>query len=213
MAKRVGLVIALDLTDKAKSLKVADEVSDYIDMIKVNYPLVLSVGIDIIKELSKIKPVIADFKVADIPYTSSLIAEIAFKSKAKALICHGFIGSDTIKAVLDVAQRFDGEVYVVTELSSEGGKEYMVKLSNKIARMAKELGCHGIVAPATRLDRVIELREVVGDLKILSPGIGVQAGNIEVAKYVDYIIVGRSIYNAENPEKAAKEIVERLHEI
>lgn len=210
MAKRVGLVIALDLTDKSKALEVANEVSDYVDMIKVNYPLVLSAGINVIKELSEIKPVIADFKIADIPHTSSLIAEIAFKSKAKALICHGFVGSDSIKAILDVAKRFDCEVYVVTELSSEGGKEYMIKHSNEIAKMAKELGCHGIIAPATRLDRVAELRKIVGDLKILSPGIGVQGGDIEVVKFVDYIIVGRSIYNAKDPKKVAEEIAERI---
>ena len=210
---KTGLILALDLLNKHKAIEVVNATSEYIDMIKINYPLVLSAGIEIIEELSAIKPVIADFKVADIPYTSSIIAEIAFKSKAKAIICHGFVGSDTIEAILNIAKKFDGEVYVVAELSSKGGEEFMSKHSKEIARMAKDLGCHGIIAPATRLDRVIELRKVVGNLKILSPGVGIQGGSIEVAKYVDYIIVGRSIYNSTNPEKAAREIFERLHEI
>ena len=89
----------------------------------------------------------------------------------------------------------------------------MSKHSNEIAKMAKELGCHGIIAPATRVDRVAELREIVGDLKIFSPGIGAQRGDMEVVKYVDYIIVGRSIYNAKNPKKAAEEIIKRIESI
>ncbi len=209
----VGLIVALDLMDKSKALKIAYEIEDYVEMIKVNYPLVLTAGLEIIEELSEVKPVIADFKVADIPYTSSLIAEASFKSKAKALICHGFVGSDTVKTVLDVAKKFNGEIYVVTELSSEGAKEYMLEHSNEIAAMARNLGCHGIIAPATRKSRVAELRKIVGELKILSPGIGVQGGNLEVVKYVDYIIVGRSIYNAENPKKAAEEILNGIHRI
>ena len=211
MMKRRGLIVALDLLDEDKAIKVAEEVEDFVDMLKVNYPLVLSAGLKIIERLSQIKPVIADFKVADIPYTSKLIAEISFKSKAKALICHGFVGSDTVKAVLDVARMFNGEVYVVTELSSNGAREFMIMHSEKIALMAKELGCHGIIAPATRLDRVIKLRKIVGNLKILSPGIGAQKGNIEVAKYVDYVIVGRSIYNAENPRKEAEHILDMIN--
>ena len=213
MGRKVGLIVALDVLDKDRALKVASEVEDFVDGIKVNYPLVLSVGLQIVGELAKIKPVVADFKIADIPYTSSLIAEIAFKSKANALICHGFVGRDTIKSVLDVARKFDGEIYVVTELSSDGAREYMAKHSRDIAKMAKELGCHGIIAPATRKEKVVEFRKIVGDLKILSPGIGAQKGDIEVVKHVDYIIVGRSIYNAEKPKIAAEQIISKISEV
>jgi orotidine-5'-phosphate decarboxylase len=204
------LILALDLTDRDKALDIAEEVSDYISAIKVNYPLVLSAGVEIIDELSKIKPVIADFKIADIPYTSSLIADITFKNGAKGIIVHGFAGRETVKAVLDVATNYGGEVYVVTELTSS--TEYFSGISDKIAEMAKELECHGIVAPGTRPERVKELREIVKDLKILCPGIGAQGGDVRkvVEAGADYVIVGRSIYNSKNPKKTAKEILELL---
>ncbi len=49
------------------------------------------------------------------------------------------------------------------------------------------------------------LREIVGNRKILSPGIGAQGGDADaVAELVDGIIVGRSIYEAERPGAAAK---------
>ncbi len=98
------LILALDILQAEKALEVARSVEKYIDRIKVNYPLVLSAGVAIIRQLSKIKPVIADFKIADIPYTSALIAKIAFENDAESVIVHGFVGSDTLREVCRVAE-------------------------------------------------------------------------------------------------------------
>jgi orotidine-5'-phosphate decarboxylase len=207
----VGLILALDVMDEKKAFEIAEKTAEWINLIKVNYPLVLSAGVDVIKKLSKFKKVIADFKISDIPYTSSLISRMAFENGAFAVICHGFAGSDTLRAVKDVAGEYGGEVYVVTELSSPGGVEFLQKVSNSIAVLAKDIGCDGIIAPATRPERVRELREIVGDLKVICPGVGVQGGRIEdIKELVDYIIVGRSIYLAKDPKKEAKKIYELL---
>jgi len=70
--------------------------------------------------------------------------------------------------------------------------------------MAVSLGADGIIAPATRPDRIKALRTIVGDRMIWSPGIGVQGGDPKViAPLVDGIIVGRQIYQAANPAAAA----------
>ena len=206
-----GLILALDIFEEKKAFEIAEKTRDWVDMIKVNYPLVLSSGIEIIGKLSYFKPVIADFKIADIPYTSSLIAKIAFENGASAVICHGFAGSDTLKAVKEVASEYGGEIYVVTELSSPGGEEFLQKVANSIAKLAKEIGCDGIIAPATRPERVKELKKLTGDLKIICPGVGVQGGRIEeVKELADYIIVGRSIYMAEDPGREAQKFYEIL---
>ncbi|MCS7122244.1 MAG: orotidine-5'-phosphate decarboxylase [Archaeoglobaceae archaeon] len=205
------LVAALDVLSSEKAVKIAKDIVDYVDEFKVNYPLVLSAGIKVIKDLSKIRPVIADFKIADVPHLAYMISKIAFESGALAVIVHGFSGSDSVKATLDVARDFDGKVYVVTELSSKGGEEYMTKFSVDIAKMAKKLGCHGIIAPATRVEKVKILREVVGKMEILCPGVGFQGGSFEVLKFADGIIVGRSIYESEDPKKSAREIREIIN--
>ncbi len=197
------LILALDVPDRRRALEVATETSDYIDRVKVNYPLILSTGINVVKELSRLKPVIADLKIADVPHISSKIAEIAFKNNATAVIVHGFVGRDTVKAVLDVAKEYGGEVYVVSELSSKGAEEFMIRHSIEIVKLAKELGCHGIIAPATRLDRLVEIRKAAEDMKILCPGIGFQGGSLEALKYSDGIIVGRAIYSAKDPREEA----------
>lgn len=204
------LILALDLEDRRAALKIAENLADLVDRFKVNYPLILSSGIKVISELSEIKPVIADMKIADVPHISARIAEIAFRNDARAIIVHGFAGSDSIKAVLDVSKRYDGEVYVVTELSSEGGAEFMGRLSIEIAEKARDLGCHGLVAPATRIEKLKTIREVAKGMKILCPGIGAQGGSLEALKFADAIIVGRSVYLSENPREAAKKLREHV---
>ena len=56
--------------------------------------------------------------------------------------------------------------------------------------------------------RIKHIRKLIGNLKILSPGVGAQGGSASgaIRAGADYIIVGRSIYNAENPKAVATKI-------
>ena len=56
MASR--LVLALDETDPARALSIAKEVSPCVAKIKINYPLVLSAGLDIVTKISEFSSVI-----------------------------------------------------------------------------------------------------------------------------------------------------------
>ncbi len=215
MRKESGLILALDVIERQDAIKITEEVSHHFDAIKVNFPLVLSSGIDIIGQLAEFKPVIADFKIADIPYTSSLISQLAFKAGASAVIVHGFTGSDTVSAVIDSGKPFKGEVYVVSELSSKGGKEYFPPVADKIVEMAIDLGCNGIIAPATRVERIAHYRKMSEELTIIAPGIGAQGGKVEEAikAGADFIILGRSIYRSADPQGAANDYVNRIKQI
>ena len=73
-------------------------------------------------------------------------------------------------------------------------------------------GASGIIAPGTRTERIRELRKIVGNLLILTPGIGAQGGSASEAikAGADFVIVGRAIYNASSPRNAAENIVEEI---
>lgn len=190
-----------------RAFKVAEQVSDLVDAIKINWPLVLATSPDIITRLSKMAPVICDFKVADIPNTVSLIVSQAMQRGAEGVIVHGFTGSDSVRAAVEAA---DGrKIFVVTEMSHPGGAEYTAPAAESLAKMAVDCGAAGIIAPATRPERVAVLRKIVGDLLILSPGVGAQGGSASATldKGADYVIVGRSIYGAEDPRSAAMKVV------
>jgi orotidine-5'-phosphate decarboxylase len=201
------LILALDVTERKRALGIAHACAPHIDAIKIGYPLALSCGLGIACDLARERlPLIADFKVADIPTTSSLICTAAFDAGFSAVICHGFAGTDTVRACVAAAHARGGACYVVAEMSHPGGKEYFAGgVPEQIASNAMMAGADGIIAPATRPDRVRVLRGIVGTRKILSPGIGAQGGDaIAVAPLVDGIIIGRSIYDAPDPAAAAQ---------
>jgi orotidine-5'-phosphate decarboxylase len=201
------LILALDLTERKQARKIAKTCAPHIDAIKLGYPLILSCGLDFAEELGDLDlPLIADFKVADIPNTNRLIAEQVFDTGFASIICHGFTGKDAVQACVDVAADYGGACFVVAEMSHPGATAFFHGgAAEKIAELAMECGADGIIAPATRPERVRTLRRIVGNRKILSPGVGAQGGDAAaVARIVDGIIVGRAIYGAEDPATAAE---------
>src|SRR5512145_1674911 len=196
------LILALDVTGKTEARKIAKACAPHIDAIKLGYPLILSCGLSFAEDLGDLDlPLIADFKVADIPNTNKLIAEQVFDAGFASIICHGFTGRDSVQACVDVAADFGGSCFVVAEMSHPGATAFFHGgAAEKIADLAMECGADGIIAPATRPERVKALRKIVGKRKILSPGVGAQGGDATaVAQIVDGIIVGRAIYEAEDP--------------
>jgi len=215
MKKHTRLILALDVTDRDSAIKIAQDVSEYVDAIKVGYPLVLAAGLDIIKDLAQYAPVIADFKVADIPNTDRLICEQVFNAGADAVIVHGFTGRDSLDACVKTARDHGKDVYVVTEMSHPGGVEFFRPVAEDIARIAVDAGASGVVAPATRPERVNEIRKMIGsELFIISPGVGAQGGSAAdvIRAGADWVIVGRSIYQADSPEDAAAKIVAEMQD-
>ena len=213
MNKNTRLILALDVIDRDNALRIAQDVSEYVDAIKIGYPLVLTTGLGIVKDLSKYAPVIADFKVADIPNTDRLICEHVFKAGADALIVHGFTGRDSLDACVATAHQSGKDVYVVAEMSHPGGAEYFQSVAGSIAKMAVEAGASGVVAPATRPERVREIRRIIGiGLSIISPGVGAQGGNAAdvIRAGADWVIVGRSIYQSDSPKNSAAKIVAEI---
>jgi orotidine-5'-phosphate decarboxylase len=200
------LILALDVTKRRRALDIARAVAPHIDRIKIGYPLVLAAGLSIAADLGSLgRPLIADFKVADIPNTNRLIAEEVFSAGFSALIAHGFVGTDSLQACVDVAHAHGGECYVVAEMSHPGATEFFHGgVAERIAGLAAACGADGIIAPATRPARIAALRTLIGEKKIYSPGVGTQGGDATVvAGLVDGMIVGRSIYQADDPAAAA----------
>ncbi len=212
LTPRSRLIIALDVTDREEALAIAEKLGGAVDAIKVNYPLVLSTGLGIIGDIKKYANVIADFKVADIPNTNMLICQETFKAGADGIICHGFVGSDSVRACVDAAKQYNRDVYVVTEMSHPGALDFLQPCAFELVDLALKAGASGIIAPATRPERLSEIRRRAGGMKILSPGVGAQGGDARKALEAgaDFVIVGRSIYKAKNPYDAALKFIEQL---
>ena len=211
MRKDSRLVLALDETDGAKAMAVAEKVGDLVDAIKINWPLVLSEGPRMISRLAETSDVICDFKVADIPNTVRLIVENAVSRGASAVIVHAFTGDDSLRAAVEAAG--GAEIYAVTEMSHPGARMFTAMHAEEMARMASECGASGFIAPATRPERISAIRSVVGPgKKILSPGVGAQGGKASdaIRAGADYAIVGRAIYGSDDPRGSARSFLDDI---
>lgn len=203
------LILSLDALDKTEACAIAKSCAPYIDAIKVGYPLVLATGLSIVRDLADLGlPLIADFKVADIPNTNRLICEAVFSAGFDAVIAHGFVGPDAARTCVEVARSHGGAAYIVAEMSHPGATEFFHGgVAERIAELAVAVRADGIIAPATRPERIVRLREIIGKKTIYSPGVGAQGGDPDaVARLVDGIIVGRSIYAAEDPAAEAERL-------
>ncbi|GAB6134638.1 orotidine-5'-phosphate decarboxylase [Thermococcus prieurii] len=204
------LILALDVYERERALEIARETADYLWAIKVNWPLIIGSGLSIIPELKEETglPVIADLKLADIPNTNRLIAGKVFEAGADYIIAHGFVGSDSVEAVMEL-----GKTIIVVEMSHPGAREFIQPVTDRLIELANRLEPFGIIAPATRPERVNYIRSrLKPGIKILTPGVGAQGGKAgEVLKAgADYIIVGRSIYASDNPRESARRIYEEV---
>lgn len=201
------LILAMDVEERDRALILANLLKDELAAIKVNYPIVLSCGIGIVRELSEVKPVICDFKVADVPHTNEKIARMAKANGARAIICHGFMGRESIEACSSVLSTI-----VVAEMSNEGSREFFEERSRRIIDLALEAKAVGLIAPATRAERISYIKGMAPELKVLSPGVGAQGGRAEdaVRNGADFVIVGRAIYDSRDPLAAAQRINEDI---
>lgn len=208
------IILALDVEEKNKAYEILDQTTEYLDTVKIGYPITLALGPSIItsiKEEYDVK-IIADFKVADIDATNEKIVKTTLNYGADAIIVHGFTGEDSVLACKNMAEKLDKEIFLLTEMSHPGADKFLKPVSLDIAQMGVDLGIKNYVAPATKIDRLKKIREVVGkDSFIISPGVGFQGGNAkDTLQYSNAAIVGRSIYNASNPKKALEEIIESI---
>lgn len=219
------LILSLDVPEnnlkkeklEEKCLKILKRTSNQITAVKIGYSLVLNAGMDIINRVKKSFdiPIIADFKIADIPYISSKIADYAYKAGADGVITHGFTGRDSLDAIINTAkENKDKGVIVVSNMSHPGSRMFIRPHSDQILNLAKEAGATGLVGPGTRPIEVKALRSKAGEeMMILTPGIGAQGAKPgdAISNGADYEIVGRAIYNSKDPRESAREIRDKIN--
>ena len=212
-ARKTGIMLALDVPDRDSAFRLLDRVAGEIDVIKFNYPLVLREGLEIITRVRETyrKPILADFKVADVPVTNNRIIGLCRESGADGVMVQGFIGIDAIQSAIEAAGEL--KIFVVTQLTNPGGLDFTGRFTEDFAGLARMLGAAGVQAPGNRPGVVKKVREIVGEeMMIACCGIGVQGGEFgaAIAAGGDFEIIGRAIHQAPDPARAAAGIREAI---
>ncbi len=204
-----GIMLALDVPDREAAFRLLDRVAEEIDVIKFNYPLILKEGLEIITRVRErySRPILADFKIADVPVTNNRIIKLCREAGADGVMVQGFIGIDAIQSAIEAAGEM--KVLVVTQLTNPGGLDFTSRFTEDFARLSRMLGADGVQAPGNRPEVVSRVRQIVGsEMMIVCCGIGAQGGKFgaAIAAGGDFEIIGRAIYQAPDPARAVEEI-------
>ncbi len=137
-------------------------------------------------------PVILDSKRGDIGSTAQQYAIEAFdRYQADAVTVNPYMGFDSIEPYLKYANK---GVIVLCRTSNPGGSDLQFLevnekdstdkelLYQRVARLASsqwnKTGQLGLVVGATFPEEIAKVREIVGEMPLLIPGIGAQGGDI-----------------------------------
>ena len=130
-------------------------------------------------------PVILDAKRGDIAHTASAYAKSIFENyKADATTVSPYLGHDSVEPFTEYK---DKGVFVLCLTSNPGYKDFQIlgdeePLYRTVARRVKEWnknGNCGLVVGATSANELKEIRNLVGEMPILIPGVGAQGGNLQ----------------------------------
>ena len=131
-------------------------------------------------------PVILDAKRGDIGSTAEQYASEAFERfQADAVTVNPYMGRDSLAPWLAYQEK---GVILLCRTSNPGGSDLQFldvggeKLYERVARLAAQewnsSGQIGLVVGATFPGEIARVREIVGDMPLLVPGIGAQGGDI-----------------------------------
>lgn len=182
------------------------------------------------KTLSYIKdahpdiPVILDAKRGDIGNTNEEYAKAVFDElNADALTVHPYLGKESLRPFLE---RADKGIFVLVKTSNPGAGEFQdLEIEGKllyqvVAEHVKDWGDNvGVVVGATYPEELKKVREIVGDMPILIPGVGAQGGDVSLLKAGlnskgEGIIVSssRGIIFSDNPREATIKLHQQIQE-
>jgi orotidine-5'-phosphate decarboxylase len=217
--------VALDVDNREAARRLATQLLGKADMLKVGLELYLSAGREIVDELvASGWRIFLDLKLHDIPATVAGAVRAARDSGAEMMTLHATGGRAMLEAAVAARQgaslpRLVG-VTVLTSLDRAdldlmGQVGEPREIAGRLAAMAKQSGCDGVVASARE---VAFIKERCGrDFFVVTPGIRPQDASPDdqarvatvqgaVAAGSDFLVIGRPILRAADPGQAAAEI-------
>ena len=227
--KRGKVILAIDYNPtsklESKIIKNIKNLNKYLCGLKINFHLLLQLGSKEIININKIAhnyeiQTIADIKLNDIGNTNENTTEILWKLGFDAVIVNPIMGKQSLNKIVASAHRKNKGVIALCYMSAPEAKfsyELNVKLhSNKEKKLyqlflewAISKNADGIIVGAT-YPKIIRYckKKIKNSLAIYSPGIGTQGGKVKdiMSAGSDYLIVGRTILNANDPVAAAKNL-------
>jgi orotidine-5'-phosphate decarboxylase len=225
------LCVALDLPTAKENLELVEQIKDYDVWLKVGLRTYLRDGKEFLQQLKDINPnfkIFLDLKLHDIPNTMADAAEVVANLGIDMFNVHASAGKVAMSTVMKRLEKFDNPpiVLAVTALTSFDEENfhavYNQDIASKATQFAKDTYESGINGVVCSVFESLEIKNNTSkDFITLTPGIrpfGESAGDqkrvadINMAKenLSDFIVVGRPIYQDNDPASVVKRILENL---
>lgn len=237
MLAKERIVLALDVDTPDEALKLVKKLHQNVGIFKVGMQLYNNEGPDIVKKINDIGgKVFVDLKFHDIPNTVAAAGRIMTRLNCCMFNVHAAGGREMMRRLNEAVQSEATDlgtasplILAVTVLTSISQNEmendmcvYGMKVEElvvKWALMAKECGMSGVVCSP---HEIVAIRDACGpDFIIVTPGIRPAWSATNDQKRIttpaealrlgaDYMVIGRPITKADNPQKAVEMIISEL---
>jgi len=221
------VVVALDFDNKDDALAFVDKIQPNDCRLKVGKEMFTYFGPEFVKELtSRGFDVFLDLKFHDIPNTVAKAVTAAAELGVWMVNVHASGGSEMMIKAKQALERYGDKaplLIAVTVLTSMGEEDLLGLGITKspaeqvmaLAKLTKEAGLDGVVCSAWEAE---SLKTILGnDFKLITPGIrpaGTPSDDQKrimtpaeaIGVGVDYLVIGRPITKAENPQNVLQSI-------
>jgi orotidine-5'-phosphate decarboxylase len=226
IAPRDRLIVALDLPGVGPAEAMIARLGDSVTFYKIGYQLAFAGGLPLTRQLTAAgKKVFIDLKLHDIGHTVARGVESIAALGATFLTVHAY--PQTMKAAIEARAGSGLKILAVTVLTSYDDRDlqaagYRLSVTDLVqvrARQAQALGADGLVCSP---EEAASLREIVGrQMELVTPGIrpaGSAVGDQKrimtpsraISAGADYLVVGRPVVDAVDPQAAAEAIVSEI---
>ncbi len=232
MGEKMKLCVSLDLSSAKENLELVKQIKDFDVWLKVGLRSYIRDGKKFLEDLKAINPnfkIFLDLKLYDIPNTMADAAEeISNFGLVDMFNVHASSGTEAMKTVMNRIKNIPNKplVLAVTALTSFDNKSfnaiYNEDISTKAIQFARDTYSSGVDGVVCSAYESLDIKNNTSkEFITLCPGIrpfgedsGDQKRVADIAfskeNLVDFIVVGRPIYKAENPKKVVEKILENI---
>ena len=217
------VIVSLDFETEAEALDLVQRLGTQADHYKIGLQLLTGAGPGVVRELVRRgKHVFLDLKLHEIPHAVAGAVTAAGTLGAMMVTVHATAGSAVLRAAVAAAEAFPQlrvlALTVITSLGDEDLPEIGLAPSVtdqvvRLATLACNAGCHGVVASAQEagyLRRILPTQALIVCPGIQLPGSAgtdqVRIATPEAAARAGatHVVIGRAIAMAKDPARALR---------
>lgn len=224
------VIIAMDLDDESEFKKVLGRISPLAKIVKIGPVALFGVGFQVIEMVrERGLEIFLDLKHMDIPNTVGLSAKGIAGMGVKMFTVHCLGGREMLREARRTLSIFNSPPLMIgvtlltswdEETLSSMGMPSSGVIFERLLKIGIEGGVDGFVCSPLEVSRI---KEFAPGKICITPGIRISQGGDDQRRTgtpeealkngADYIVVGRPVIKAKEPDRAFAEIVERIERV